>query len=291
LKDKDAAMQLIRFGQFGQERPGIIDAQGQRRDCSRIANDFDRVFFDAGGLERLRALSAADIAALPLVPADVRWGAPVARPGKIIGIGLNYVDHASETGQKPPTEPIVFLKATTAMVGPYDDVLIPRKSQKTDWEVELGVVIGKTARYIASEKDAAAYIAGFCISNDISEREFQFERGGQWTKGKSHDTFCPLGPWLLTADKIGPLNNLSLTLDVNGVRKQNGTTKTMLFNPLFIVHYVSQFMTLEAGDVISTGTPSGSAIGEKPPPYLKAGDVMELSITGLGSQRQVCRNA
>jgi 2,4-didehydro-3-deoxy-L-rhamnonate hydrolase len=284
-------MQLIRFGLCGQERPGLIDAQGNRRDCSRYALDFDRVFFDAGGLERLRRLSDADIAALPLVAPDVRWGAPIARPGKVVCIGLNYADHAAETGMTPPSEPIVFLKATTAIVGPYDDVLIPRKSLKTDWEVELGVIIGKTARYVASEKDAADYIAGFCISNDISEREFQFERGGQWTKGKSCDTFNPLGPWMLTADKMGALNNISMTLDVNGVRKQNGSTKTMIFNPLFIVHYVSQFMTLEAGDVISTGTPSGSAIGHKPPPFLKAGDVMELAITGLGHQRQTCRNA
>jgi 2,4-didehydro-3-deoxy-L-rhamnonate hydrolase len=284
-------MKLIRFGQAGQERPGIIDASGQRRDCSAIAVDFDRVFFDAGGIERLAKLSAAEIAAMPIVAKEVRWGAPIARPGKVVCIGLNYADHAAESGMAVPTEPVVFLKATNTVVGPYDDVLIPRLSQKTDWEVELGVIIGRTARYLPSLESTAAHIAGYCISNDVSERAFQLERGGQWTKGKSCDTFNPLGPWLLTSNEVADVNNLAMTLHVNGVRKQNGNTKTMVFNPAYIVHYLSQFMTLEAGDVITTGTPPGVGLGQKPPQFLKAGDVMELTITGLGAQRQTCRDA
>jgi 2-keto-4-pentenoate hydratase/2-oxohepta-3-ene-1,7-dioic acid hydratase in catechol pathway len=284
-------MKLIRFGHLGQERPGLIDAQGARRDCGRYAIDYDRVFLDGGGLDRLRRLTAEEIAALPLVPAEARWGAPVARPGKVVCIGLNYADHAAEAGMAIPKEPIVFLKASNTVVGPYDDVLIPRRSLKTDWEVELGVIIGRTARYLDSPADALAHIAGYCVSNDVSEREFQIERGGQWTKGKSCDTFNPLGPWLLTADECGSTGDLAMELDVNGVRKQQGSTRTMIFDVAFIVHYLSQFMTLEAGDVITTGTPPGVGMGRKPQEFLKAGDVMELSIASLGKQRQTCRNA
>ena len=284
-------MKLARFGSFAQERPAIIDAQGHRRDVARYAVDFDRVFFDAGGIERLQRLTADEIAACPLVPKEARWGAPIARPGKVICIGLNYADHAIETGMAIPQEPIVFLKATNTVVGPFDDVLIPRKSLKTDWEVELGVIIGRTARYLESPTDSAAHIAGYCVSNDVSEREFQIERGGQWTKGKSCDTFNPLGPWLLTRDECPSANDLLMKLSVNGTQRQNGSTKTMIFDVPFIIHYLSQFMTLEAGDVITTGTPPGVGMGQKPPLYLKTGDVMELSITGLGTQVQTCRNA
>jgi 2,4-didehydro-3-deoxy-L-rhamnonate hydrolase len=285
-------MKLVRYGQFGQERPALIDANGERRDVARYAVDYDRVFLDAGGIERLSRLTKDEIAACPLVPKEARWGAPVARPGKVVCIGLNYADHAAEAGMAIPKEPIVFLKASNTVVGPYDDVLIPRKSVKTDWEVELGVIIGKTARYLDSVADAAAHIAGYCVSNDVSEREFQIERGGQWTKGKSCDTFNPLGPWLLTRDECASPNDLAMSLTVNGQQRQKGSTKTMVFDAYFIVHYLSQFMTLEAGDVITTGTPPGVGMGMKPTPvFLKAGDVMELSITGLGTQKQTCRNA
>ena len=285
-------MKLIRFGRFGQERPGIIDSAGKRRDCAAFAVDYDRTFLDADGIARLKRLTTAEIAALPEVPADARWGAPVARPGKVICIGLNYADHAAEAGMAIPKEPIVFLKASNTVVGPYDDVLIPRKSVKTDWEVELGVIIGRTTRYLASAAESAAHIAGYCVSNDVSEREFQIERGGQWTKGKSCDTFNPLGPWLLTADELPATNDLAMTLSVNGVKRQNGNTKTMIFDVPFIVHYLSQFMTLEPGDVITTGTPPGVGMGIKPTPvFLKAGDVMELSIAGLGTQKQTLRDA
>ncbi len=285
-------MKLVRYGQFGQERPALIDTNGDRRDVSRYAVDYDRVFLDAGGIERLSRLTKDEIAACPLVPKEARWGAPVARPGKVVCIGLNYADHAAEAGMAIPKEPIVFLKASNTVVGPYDDVLIPRKSVKTDWEVELGVIIGKTARYLDSAADSAAHIAGYCVSNDVSEREFQIERGGQWTKGKSCDTFNPLGPWLLTRDECVSPNDLAMKLTVNGQQRQNGSTKTMIFDVYFVVHYLSQFMTLEAGDVITTGTPPGVGMGIKPTPvFLKAGDVMELSITGLGTQKQTCRNA
>ena len=285
-------MKLVRFGPSGQERPALIDAKGDRRDLARYAVDFDRVFLDGGGIERLQRLGADEIAACPLVPKEARWGAPVARPGKVVCIGLNYADHAAEAGMAIPKEPIVFLKASNTVVGPYDDVLIPRKSLKTDWEVELGVIIGRTARYLDSAKDAAAHIAGYCVSNDVSEREFQIERGGQWTKGKSCDTFNPLGPWLLTRDECVSPNDLAMSLTVNGQQRQKGSTRTMIFDPFFVVHYLSQFMTLEAGDVITTGTPPGVGMGMKPTPvFLKAGDVMELSIAGLGTQKQACRNA
>jgi 2-keto-4-pentenoate hydratase/2-oxohepta-3-ene-1,7-dioic acid hydratase in catechol pathway len=283
-------MKLIRFGEWGAEKPGIIDSNGKRKDLSPVFLDWDRPFFQSGGLQVLKKY-IQDTPALPDVPEAARWGAPVARPGKVICIGLNYSDHAAESGMALPAEPIVFLKGSNTVVGPYDNIQIPRNSEKTDWEVELGVVIGKNARYLDSPEEAAEYIAGYCISHDVSERAFQLERGGQWTKGKSCDTFNPLGPFLLTPDEVADVHNLPMSLHVNGKQMQNGNSATMVFNCYFLVHYLSQFMTLEAGDVISTGTPPGVGLGMKPPQYLKAGDVVEVRIEGLGSQRQVCVNA
>ena len=282
-------MRLIRFGEVGKEKPGVLTADGRRKDCSAYFSDWDHSFFQNNGLTKLAKLVAQSEDSLPEVPEGARWGACVARPWKVICIGLNYSDHAAESGMPVPSEPIVFMKATNTVVGPYDDVVIPRGSEKTDWEVELGIVIGKNARLLASPQDSANYIAGYCICNDISERAFQLERGGQWTKGKSCDTFCPVGPFLATADEIKDVNDLAMTLDVNGQRMQNGSSRTMIFDVHYLVHYLSQFMTLEAGDVISTGTPPGVGLGQKPPKYLKSGDMMELSIAGLRSQRQVCR--
>jgi 2-keto-4-pentenoate hydratase/2-oxohepta-3-ene-1,7-dioic acid hydratase in catechol pathway len=282
-------VKLARFGNSGGEKPALVDARGQRRDCSALAADFDRDFFRSGGLSRLAALSPAELDALPEVSTEARWGAPVARPGKVLCIGLNYLDHAKESGMPVPGEPIVFMKGSNCVVGPYDDLVIPRGSRKTDWEVELGVVIGKDARYLDSVNAAAAHVAGYCVSHDVSEREFQLERGGQWTKGKSADTFNPLGPYLVTPEQAGDVKKLSLTLDVNGERRQSGNTGNMVFDVFFLVHYLSQFMTLEAGDLISTGTPPGVGMGLKPPVFLEPGDVVELAIDGLGSQRQRCR--
>lgn len=284
-------MKLVRFGQLGKEKPGVLLASGQRKDCSAFERDFDHAFFAGGGLSRLRKLVEERGDELPDVDPNERWGACVARPYKVVCVGLNYRDHAAESGMEPPKEPVLFMKATNTVVGPYDDVLIPRGSTKTDWEVELGVVIGKDARYLPSRDAAFEYIAGYCISHDVSEREFQLERSGQWTKGKSCDTFNPIGPFLATPDEIGDVGNLELTLSVNGERRQTGNTKTMIFDVLFLVHYISQFMTLEAGDLITTGTPPGVGMGMKPPRYLKAGDVVELTITGLGTQRQTMKNA
>lgn len=286
-------MKLIRFGAPGAEKPGVLLENGSRKDCSAGFTDWDRRFFQNDGLQRLQDFIAENDEgrALPDVSESDRWGSCVARPGKLLCIGLNYSDHAREAGMDEPKEPILFMKGTNTVVGPYDTVLIPRESQKTDWEVELGVVIGKDARYLGSPEESAQYIAGYCISNDVSEREFQLERGGQWTKGKSCDTFNPLGPFMATADEIANPQDLELTLDVNGSRMQTGSTKYMIFDVWTVVHYLSQFMTLEAGDVITTGTPPGVGMGQKPPTYLKEGDVMELTISGLGSQRQVCKNA
>jgi 2-keto-4-pentenoate hydratase/2-oxohepta-3-ene-1,7-dioic acid hydratase in catechol pathway len=283
-------MKLIRFGEWGAEKPGIMDSNGNRKDLSQVFLDWDRPFFQSGGLAVLKKY-LQDTQDFPDVPEAVRWGAPVARPGKVICIGLNYSDHAAESGMALPAEPIVFLKGSNTVVGPYDNILIPRNSTKTDWEVELGVVIGKNARYLACAEEAPEYIGGYCISHDVSEREFQLERGGQWTKGKSCDTFNPLGPFLVTPDEIPDVHNLPMSLHVNGRQMQNGNTATMVFNCFFLVHYLSQFMTLEAGDVISTGTPPGVGLGMKPPQYLKAGDVVDVRIDGLGSQRQTCVNA
>lgn len=283
-------MKLIRFGEFGQERPGLLLADGIRKDVSAYFADFDRAFFNNAGLSRLAEI-ACDADRLPAVDPEARWGAPVARPGKVICIGLNYADHAEEAGMPVPVEPIVFFKAPNTVVGPYDDVLIPRGSKKTDWEVELGIIIGREARYLDTVEDAEKSIAGYCVSNDISERYFQLECGGQWVKGKSCDTFNPLGPALVTRDEVQNVNALSMWLDVNGEPRQRGSTQTMIFDPPFVVHYLSQFMTLEAGDLVSTGTPPGVGMGLTPPQYLKAGDAMALGIESLGQQRQTCRDA
>ncbi len=282
-------MQLIRWGAVGAERPGIL-VNGVRKDCSAHFSDWTPAFFRSGGLTQLREALASGVAFTD-VPADARWAACVPRPGKVVCIGLNYTDHAAEVGAKVPREPIVFLKGTNTVVGPYDDVLIPRLSQKTDWEVELGIVIGRDARYLDTVADAASHIAGYCIVHDVSEREFQVERGGQWTKGKSCDTFAPTGPWMATPDEIPDVNALSLELDVNGVRRQTGTTANMVFDPYFLVHYLSQFMTLEAGDLIATGTPPGVGMAMTPPTFLVAGDVVDLRVAHLGAQRQMFRPA
>lgn len=283
-------MKLIRWGQVGQERAGVM-LDGVRRDCSAHVDDFTSGFFRSGALHELQAMLAAEPTSFPEIPEAVRWGSCIPRPGKLICVGLNYRDHAAETGAAVPAEPVLFMKAANTVVGPYDDVLIPRGSTKTDWEVELGIVIGRDARYLESPERAMEYIAGFCVCHDVSEREFQLERGGQWTKGKSCDTFAPTGPWLATPDEVGDVGNLNMALDVNGVRRQTGNTGTMVFDPAFLVHYISQFMTLEAGDLISTGTPPGVGLGMKPPVYLAAGDVVELRIDHLGHQRQTFRPA
>ena len=275
-------MKLLRYGPVGQEKPGLLDAQGRIRDLSAHVAD---IAGDALLPERLARIAALDPQSLPVVPRNPRLGACVAGTGKFICIGLNYSDHAAETGAQVPTEPIIFMKATSAIVGPNDVVEIPRKSVKTDWEVELGVVIGKTAKYV-SEQDALQHVAGYCVINDLSEREFQLERQGQWTKGKSADTFGPTGPWLVTRDEIPDPQHLPMWLEVNGVRRQNGSTATMVFGVARLVSYLSQFMSLRPGDIISTGTPPGVGLGLKPPVFLKPGDVLTLGIEGLGQQRQ-----
>ncbi|PWR08763.1 2-hydroxyhepta-2,4-diene-1,7-dioate isomerase [Micromonospora acroterricola] len=279
-------MKLLRVGATGQERPAALDAQGRLVDLSDLVVEIDGDFLSGNGIEAVRAaVTGGD---LPLVadPAP-RVGPPIARPGKIVCVGLNYSDHAAETGAEPPAEPILFMKAPNTMVGPNDQVLIPRGSVKTDWEVELAVVIGRTARYVESDAAALACVAGYTISNDLSEREFQLERGGQWDKGKSCETFNPLGPWLVTADEVPDPQRLNLRLAVNGTARQNGTTQNMIFGVAELVRYVSQFMVLEPGDVINTGTPAGVALGQpEPKPYLRAGDLIEVEIDGLGAQRQ-----
>lgn len=276
-------MRLIRFGPWRAERPGILDADDVRRDASSLVSDWN-----GAALARLDdLLRGVDPRSLPRVPDDARWGSCVARPGKLICIGLNYSDHAHESNLPIPSEPIVFHKGTDTVVGPYDEVRIPRGSTKTDWEVELGVVIGSEARYLADTEAANRCIAGYCVSHDVSERAFQLERGGQWTKGKSCETFNPLGPWLATPDEIADPQALAMTTDVNGEPRQRGNTATMIFAANEIVRYLSQFMVLEPGDVISTGTPPGVGMGRKPQPqYLRVGDVVELSIERLGRQRQ-----
>jgi 2,4-didehydro-3-deoxy-L-rhamnonate hydrolase len=283
-------MKLIRFGTKGNEKPGIIDDENNRRDVSHLFKDWNNDFFEHDGIAKLKD-ALKSISTFPVIDEKERWAAPVARPGKVICIGLNYSDHAAETGAKIPEEPIVFMKAANTVVGAYDNILIPRKSKKTDWEVELAVVIKKEARYLESINDAKDFIAGYTVANDVSEREFQIERGGQWTKGKSCDNFSPLGPYLVTEDEINDPQNLWMKLSVNGVQMQNGNSSKMIFNVYYIVDYLSQFMTLEAGDVVLTGTPPGVALGMKEPQYLKEGDVVELSIENIGSQRQTCINA
>lgn len=277
-------MKLIRFGLLGEEKPGIITDAGMF-DVSAFGEDYGERFFETDGLIRLTEWWAANSNVCPKVPEDTRLGSCVARPSKIICIGLNYADHAKETNAAIPKEPIVFFKATSSLVGPNDNLVIPRNSVKTDWEVELAVVISKKASYI-EEKDALQYIAGYSLHNDYSEREFQIERGGQWVKGKSCDTFAPLGPWMVTKDEIDNIDNLRLWLTVNGKKMQDGNTSNFIFKIPFIVSYLSQFMTLLPGDVISTGTPAGVGLGFNPPVYLKAGDVVELGIDGLGTSKQ-----
>lgn len=279
-------MKLVRFGQPGQEKPGLIDASGALRDLSAHVADIAGDVLLPEGLARLAALNPANLPLVEGVPQqDVRLGACVGGTRKFICIGLNYADHAAETGADIPAEPIVFNKWITAMCGPDDDVEIPRGSVKTDWEVELGVVIGKGGRYIA-EADALDHVAGYCVVNDVSEREWQIERGGSWDKGKGCDTFGPTGPWLVTPDEAGDVSDLRMWLEVDGHRYQDGSTSTMIFGVAHIIHYLSQFMSLEPGDVISTGTPPGVGLGQKPPVYLKGGEVMRLGIDRLGSQTQ-----
>ncbi|MBY5625490.1 fumarylacetoacetate hydrolase family protein [Rhizobium leguminosarum] len=274
-------MKLMRVGEAGSEKPALLDADGRIRDLSGHVADIGG---EAIGPASLAKIAVIDPKSLPEI-APGRIGACVAGTGKFICIGLNYSDHAAETGATVPPEPIIFMKATSAIVGPNDDVIIPRGSEKTDWEVELGVVIGKTAKYV-TEAEALDYVAGYCVSNDVSERAFQTERSGQWTKGKSCDTFGPIGPWLVTKDEIAEPQNLGMWLTVNGQKMQNGSSKTMVYGVAFLVSYLSQFMSLHPGDVISTGTPPGVGMGLKPPRYLKAGDVVELGIEGLGTQKQ-----
>lgn len=278
-------MKLIRFGEIGKEKPGVLIGE-KRYDVSSIVKDFDETFFEENGLEKLKkALENNPV--LPEVDAKVRLGSPVARPSKIICIGLNYVDHCLETGAPIPAEPIIFFKSTTALCGPNDDLIIPKNSEKTDWEIELVFIVGKKASYV-DEADAMDYVAGYCLHNDYSERAFQLERGGQWAKGKGCDTFAPLGPFMATTDEIADVDNLSMWLTVNGKTFQNSNTSNLVFKIPFLVHYLSQFMTLLPGDIISTGTPPGVGLGIKPDPiYLKAGDVVELGMEGLGSSKQV----
>ena len=278
-------MKLIRFGAIGKEKPGVLIDE-KRYDVSSIVKDFDETFFDENGLEKLqKALENNPV--LPEVDANVRLGSPVARPSKIICIGLNYVDHCVETGAPIPAEPIIFFKSTTALCGPNDDLIIPKNSEKTDWEIELVFVVGKKASYV-DEADAMDYVAGYCLHNDYSERAFQLERGGQWAKGKGCDTFAPLGPFMATTDEIADVDNLSMWLTVNGKTFQNSNTSNLVFKIPFLVHYLSQYMTLLPGDIISTGTPPGVGLGIKPEPvYLKAGDVVELGMEGLGTSKQV----
>ncbi|AWI82991.1 2-hydroxyhepta-2,4-diene-1,7-dioate isomerase [Alloyangia pacifica] len=275
-------MKFARYGARGAEKPGLIDADGKLRDLSGHVSDI------AGDvLADLDTLKSIDPASLPLVEGEPRYGACVGGTRKFICIGLNYADHAAESGMDVPPEPVIFAKFTSAICGPNDPIIIPRNSVKTDWEVELGFVIGKTAKYVA-EEDAMDHVAGFCLINDVSEREFQAERAGQWVKGKSSDNFGPTGPWLVTPDEVGDFDNLGMWLEVNGERVQDGSTATMVYRVPFLVSYLSQFFTLEPGDIISTGTPPGVGLGFKPPRYLKAGDTVELGIEKLGTQKQIC---
>jgi 2-keto-4-pentenoate hydratase/2-oxohepta-3-ene-1,7-dioic acid hydratase in catechol pathway len=287
---KTADVRLIRVGSVGDERPAVLDGRGRAFDLGSLTDDIDGAFLASDGIGQVRlALVAGTLPELELE--GMRIGPPVAKPGKIVCIGLNYSDHARETGQEPPTEPVVFMKAPNTMIGPNDEVLIPRGSRKTDWEVELAIVIGATARYLPDPEVSHSHIAGFCLSNDVSEREFQLERGGQWDKGKSCETFQPLGPWLVPADQVPNTQDLTLRLSVNSCQRQNGSTANMIFGTDYIVWYLSQFMVLEPGDVINTGTPAGVALGLPDKPYLQAGDVVELDIEGLGRQRQVVGQA
>jgi 2-keto-4-pentenoate hydratase/2-oxohepta-3-ene-1,7-dioic acid hydratase in catechol pathway len=275
-------MKLLRYGDAGRERPGLLDADGRMRDLSSVVSD---IAGDTLLPENLARLRDTDGSGLPEVPGNPRIGPCVGSVGKIVCVGLNYSDHAAESGLPVPDEPVLFMKATSAICGPYDNMEIPRGAEKTDWEVELGIVIGRPAKYI-SQDQALSHVAGYCVVNDVSERAFQIERGGQWDKGKGHDTFGPLGPWLVTTDEVPDPQDLHMWLDVDGKRYQDGSTRTMIFGVAHLVSYISQFMSLQPGDVISTGTPPGVGLGQKPPVYLKPGQTMRLGIAGLGEQRQ-----
>jgi 2-keto-4-pentenoate hydratase/2-oxohepta-3-ene-1,7-dioic acid hydratase in catechol pathway len=282
-------MKLIRFGEFENEKPGVELPDGTRIDASTAFADFNEEFFKNDGINKLKDWVAENQGKAPKIDTSTRLGSPVARPSKIVCVGLNYSDHAAEAGMAVPKEPILFFKSTTSLCGPNDDVIIPKNSVKTDWEVELAFVIGKKAQYV-EESDALDYVAGYCLMNDYSEREFQLEKEGQWVKGKSADTFSPLGPWLVTQDEIEDVHNLNLWLKVNDELLQNGNSKTLIFKIPTLVSYISQFMTLLPGDIISTGTPFGVGMGLKPPRYLKGGDIVELGIDGLGSSKQRAKN-
>jgi 2-keto-4-pentenoate hydratase/2-oxohepta-3-ene-1,7-dioic acid hydratase in catechol pathway len=275
-------MKLLRYGDPGRERPGLLDDGGRIRDLSSVIPDIAGTTLLPENLAKLRG---TDPSGLPGVPGNSRIGPCVGSVGKIVCVGLNYSDHAAESGLPVPDEPVLFMKATSAICGPYDDVEIPRGSEKTDWEVELGIVIGRPAKYV-SQDQALSHVAGYCVVNDVSERTFQIERGGQWDKGKGHDTFGPLGPWLVTTDEVPDPQDLHMWLEVDGKRYQDGSTRTMIFGVAHLVSYISQFMSLQSGDVISTGTPPGVGLGQKPPLYLKPGQTMRLGIAGLGEQRQ-----
>jgi len=280
-------MKLIRYTANGHVKTGVV-INGKNYDTSGFGEDYNEAFFNTFGISRLNDYIKSTNGNLPEAGDAIELTAPFARPSKIICIGLNYADHARETGATPPPEPVIFMKATTALCGPFDDIVIPKNSKKTDWEVELAVVIGKRASYV-SEASAMDYVAGYCLHNDVSEREFQIERSGTWDKGKGCDTFAPMGPWMVTKDEIADTNNLRLWLTVNGKKMQDGTTANLIFKIPFLIAYTSQFMTLLPGDVISTGTPAGVAMGMSPQPYLKPGDVIELGIDGLGSAKQVLK--
>ncbi len=281
-------MKLIRFGEINKEKTGVI-IDDECYDTTLFGEDYNELFFETDGVSRLQKYIESNRKTLPKLPKDIRLGSPISRPSKIICIGLNYANHAKETNADVPSEPIIFFKSTTSLCGPYDNVIIPKNSTKTDWEVELAVVIGKKASYV-DEAEAMNYVAGYCLHNDISEREFQLERNGQWVKGKSCNTFAPLGPFMATADEITDVNNLRLWLTVNGNTMQDGNTANFIFKIPFLISYISQFMTLLPGDVISTGTPAGVGLGRNPPVYLKEGDVMGLGIDGLGTSRQKVRS-
>ncbi|MDB9796222.1 fumarylacetoacetate hydrolase family protein [Flavobacteriaceae bacterium] len=281
-------MKLIRFGTIDKEKPGVLLPDGTKLDVSAFVSDYNEDFFGDHGIEKLQTWLDKNQDLCPIIEDAIRWGAPLARPSKIVCVGLNYAKHAAESGMEVPQEPVLFFKATSAIVGPFDNIIIPKGSTKTDWEVELAVVIGKTASYV-SEKNAMNHIAGYVLHNDVSERSFQIERSGQWVKGKSCDTFAPLGPFIATKDEITDPNNLNLWLKLNGKIMQNSSTSDFIFNIQHVVSYISQFMTLLPGDVISTGTPFGVGLGLTPPKYLKSGDIVELGIEHLGVSRQVCK--
>ncbi|XOV71442.1 MAG: fumarylacetoacetate hydrolase family protein [Verrucomicrobiota bacterium] len=278
-------MKLLRFGEAGNEKPGILDSEGNIRSLERVIYDLSGDALTSSSLEKLKTV---DPSKLPLVEGEPRIGACVGNVGKFLCIGLNYSDHAEESGMEVPAEPVLFMKATSAVCGPFDDVLIPPGSEKTDWEVELGIIIGDRAKHV-SEENALNHVAGYCVINDLSERAYQLERCGQWVKGKSYDTFAPMGPWLVTRDEVPDPGNLSLWLEVDGHRYQNGTTQKMVFGVAKLVSYLSAFMTLNPGDVISTGTPPGVGLGQKPPTYLRPGQTMRLSVEGLGEQQQTTK--